>query len=228
MLSGYYQNFNSMLPIFAKYRKTRLIVWIIICVINISFVGLFFYYKESYGVYNLIAIFPILTLWCMLDLIEIKNLIKLDVLLILVFPSTFLTKYFEILLNEILSIKIISLFVCWIYFIIVSDLIYALCIVLIYFIQSIFVVNIYHVSYRFISISQILRYVLIIPFPILYFGQRVLVKEFFPDQFILLKILLFFGLTIVLSYLVLQKTVEIKFSPEFELLKKIKANNFSW
>jgi len=149
-----------------KYRNFNWMAWYVILIYS---VGLLFYFFKTFSSPNIFVLFA---LWCLIDLVEIKNLVKVDISSLIVFPQPFYKLFFKVFFNEFLSIKLISVFIASIFFLFFkNDFLPILFLFLTFTLQIITTIILYHIAYRYTIYSTLIRYLYLTPLLLLFLSH---------------------------------------------------------
>lgn len=217
--------------IMKKYRNFRLQDWIILIIFHVILIFLFLSNQTIVKNIGLLV-----ALWCIIDLIEIKNLTKIDVNIYMVTPHPFYKLFLKLSFKELLSIKLISVLIACIYFFLHENFLIYNFLLLSLFLLNIFItILLYHIAYRHIKYATIIRYLYLIPFLILGLiiksellkigtDIKVLLKSYTSILTFIIVLILTFCFTLIFTNIIIHTQPFI----QREYLKKIKKTNWHW
>jgi hypothetical protein len=208
-----------------RYKEFKLLEWILLFIFNS--VLIYFTWNNSPS----ITIYTFITISCFIDLFEIKNIIKYDISIMNPYPFSFFHSFLEILLIEVLSLKLIP-FIFMILFLYLEKK-YPLITLLsgIFIAQIVLSIFLYHFAYRFTSYSIIIRYLFLSPMLLLFLGYRFLLEM---DLNSLLKnnsiffIIIPISLLLYISYYLTFKIISSRPFINKRYLEKVKETYWYW
>lgn len=209
----------------------RLQDWLILMLFNTGLIALFL--NTHVAIEN---IYLLVVLWCFVDLIEIKSLAKIDVNVFMVSPQPFYKLFLNLILREFLSIKLISVLIASIYFSFYEKLLFPnLLLFLIFLLQVMLTILLYHLAYRYTKYATLIRYLYLTPFLILGLIIKLHLVDFGIDnRFMLdsslstLTFLAIMILTFCITLFFTNRIIHTQPFIQYEYLKKIKKANWHW
>ncbi len=148
-----------MLGHLRKYKKLGIIEWFVLILMNVSILYLYSGTDE----YN--NLFLIIVLWFFNDLVEIKKGVKTDLSYYYIYPKSKFRLFSKLLVEELGSIKIISVLI-GIFDILYHDINNFKALFLIFtlwILQTLLTILLYHISYRLVKYSLLIRYLFLTP-----------------------------------------------------------------